>query len=108
MTMKTKRGKQMLGTTVTEIEYNFCSHSGRVYMERDCCVDMTDCVNYFQRIDPDVAAIRTFAGVKEDTSYRRHPDGKWEARHNGRRFGPTDIDPQSPTTEERFARAYEG
>jgi hypothetical protein len=106
--MKTKSGMQMLGTTVTGIEYNFCSHAGRVYMERDCCVDMTDCVNYFRRLDPNVAAIRTFAGVEEDASYRRLPDGRWEARHKGRRFSPTHINQQGPTTEERFARVYEG
>jgi hypothetical protein len=32
---KRKRGKQIMGTYVVEIEYNFANHSARVYMARE-------------------------------------------------------------------------
>jgi hypothetical protein len=35
---------KLLETSVTEIEYNFVNHSGRLYMERGCCCDMTACI----------------------------------------------------------------
>jgi hypothetical protein len=78
------RGKQMLQTSVTGIEYSFVHHAGRLYMERGCCCDMTDCINFFRKIDPEVESIRTFAGIEEDTTYRCH-DEKWRASLKGSR-----------------------
>ena len=34
------RGKPMLGTYVTGVEYNFVYSAARLYMDRDCCCDM--------------------------------------------------------------------
>jgi hypothetical protein len=100
------RGKQMLGTNVEGIEYNFVAHAGRLYMERGCCCDMTDCINFFRRIDPDVSFIRTIAGIVDDTSYRRLADGQWQALdHEGAPWDPCHIDPEEPTVAERFSRA---
>jgi hypothetical protein len=84
---KQQRGRRMLGTRVIGIEYNFCDHSGRIHMDRGCCVDMGDCINFCRRIDQDVTFICTIAGIKEDTSYRRSADGKWEASYDGQRYG---------------------
>jgi hypothetical protein len=38
-----KRGRQMLGCRVNEIEYSFVHHAGRLYMDRGDCCDMADC-----------------------------------------------------------------
>jgi hypothetical protein len=89
------RGKQMLQTSVTGFEYSFVHHTGRLYMPRGCCCDMTDCVNFFRKIDPDVEAIRTFAGIEEDTAYQRH-DGKWRASHKGSRWEACEIPEKEP------------
>jgi hypothetical protein len=88
------RGRQMLGTRVTGVEYNFNSRAGRLYMDRRCCCDMANCINFFRQIDPEVAVIRTFAGIKEDTTYRLLADGQWQARTaDGRIWEPSIIDP---------------
>jgi hypothetical protein len=94
--MMANRGKQMLGTSVTGMEYNFQSRAGRLYMDRGCCCDMTDCINYFRRIDPDVTSIRTFAGIEDDTAYVLRPGNQWEAIHKGEKWGPQVIpDPEA-------------
>jgi hypothetical protein len=90
--MKISEAKQMLETRVTGIEYSFKYRTGRLYMEHGCCCDMQGCINFFRTIDPDVASIRTFAGIKEDTSYRRSKDGvSWEASLEGDKFGPCEV-----------------
>jgi hypothetical protein len=96
--MHHKRGKQILGTSVTGVEYNFIYRAGRLYMDRGCCCDMADCINFFRQIDREVASIRTIAGIEEDTSYRLLADGRWEAHSpNGRKWGPAEIDPAGGT-----------
>jgi len=100
--VKRPRGKQMLGADVTGIEYSFVSHAGRLYMAPGDCCDMTDCINYFRRIDPEVERIRTFSGIEDDTTYRRLSDGRWEALHGGRNFGASEISQDPPTCEERL------
>jgi hypothetical protein len=78
--MKRKpRGKWMLETYVTGIEYNFVEHVGRLYMDRACCCDMEACIDYIRNIDPRVERIRTFARYEEDTFYCRASDGTWKA-----------------------------
>ena len=74
------RGRFMLGTYVTGMEYNFQSHTARLYLDKGCCCDIEDCVDFFQRIDPDVQIIRTFTLLQEDTCYRRDARGQtWGA-----------------------------
>jgi hypothetical protein len=95
------RGRQMLETSVTGFEYNFISRAGRLYMEPDCCCDMTACIEYFQNIDPDVRSIRTFAGIKTDTAY--HLEGKtWVSVHEGQRWPPADHNEKGLWTASTF------
>lgn len=71
-------GRQMLQTTVRSIKYDFIAFSGHLFMDADCCCDMTECIEFFKRIDPNVIYILTTADREHDTSYRLI-DGQWVA-----------------------------
>lgn len=67
---------------VTAIAYDFKSRTGRVDMAVGNCVDMRGCIDVFERIDPKIKTIETFAGDQPDTSYHRSPTTKsaWASR----------------------------
>jgi hypothetical protein len=69
----------MLATYVLRVEYEFADRVGCLFQEDRCCCDMTACIEFFKKIDPQVRYIRTMAGDEEDTSYRRGSDGRWQA-----------------------------
>ena len=99
--------KHWFRTPVTGIEYSFKYHTGRLYMESHCCCDMQGCINFFRNIDPDVELIRTFAGIKEDTSYRRCSDGiRWQAILDGDKFAGCEIPAEDAAA--AFAGAADG
>jgi hypothetical protein len=58
----------MLCTYVTGIEYSYVYRAGRLYTDRGCCCDMQECIDFFRRIDPAVASIRTIAGIEDDAA----------------------------------------
>ena len=62
---------------VTRISYDFDTRIGRVDMAESTCVDMSGCLGFFERIDPNVELIETFAGLKSDTIYKRGANG-WD------------------------------
>jgi DNA helicase TIP49 (TBP-interacting protein) len=68
-------GREMLQTVVMKVIYEFSTHHGYLYMDEGCCCDMTECIEFFQMIDPDVTHIFTFAGNKADTKYRLTEEG---------------------------------
>ncbi|MFS2324631.1 hypothetical protein U2P60_04300 [Brucella sp. H1_1004] len=53
------------------IHYDFSLKSGTLFIESGACTDMHGCIALFERIDPNVSLIRTFAGGDADTIYRR-------------------------------------
>jgi hypothetical protein len=67
-----------LMTTVHRIEYDPARKLGRVLMAPGCCVDMSGTIALFERIDPDIRTIETFAGNETDTSYHR-VNGHWRS-----------------------------
>ena len=72
-----------LETAVDGLEYNFNTRTGRLYMPRGCCTDMTGCIRLFTAIEPNVQVIRTLSGLSWDTSYHRRGD-EWHARLPGK------------------------
>lgn len=70
-----------LGCEVDRLEYDFNKRIGRLFMPKDNCCDMSGCVAMFERIDPHVKRIETFAAGKPDTMYGR-PNG-WVAYASG-------------------------
>lgn len=48
------------------------------------CVDMSGAINVAQAINDQVSVIFTYSGDDQDTTYRRLPDGNWEAMLVGR------------------------
>jgi hypothetical protein len=75
-----------LKTAVTRLTFDFNQHSGKLYMESNCCCDMTGCIELFLRIDPKVDFIETFAGGIEDTKYFLKRDGNWVAQDRRERL----------------------
>jgi hypothetical protein len=71
-------GRQMLDASVLRLSYSFETTSGILYVEEGTCCDMTACIEFFKKIDPQVTRIATMAGKEPDTSYHLR-DGKWEA-----------------------------
>ncbi|MND46009.1 hypothetical protein D3C80_368790 [compost metagenome] len=63
---------------VSFLQYDFATQTGVVFMAEDSCTDMSGCTDLFQRIDPEIQVIRTFAGAAEDTAYLR-VNGNWIA-----------------------------
>lgn len=65
---------------VLRLAYDYDAKAGELHMEEDNCCHAPACVELFERIDPDVKIIRTFAGAVPDTIYARDRSGKWAAR----------------------------
>ena len=61
-----------LGCEVDRLEYDFNKRIGRLFMPKDNCCDMSGCVAMFERIDPHVKRIETFAAGKPD-----YDEAKW-------------------------------
>jgi hypothetical protein len=57
-------------TCVASVLYDWEIRSGTVVVDSDCCVDMTGTIAFFQRIDPQVRRIFTFAGADGETRER--------------------------------------
>ena len=68
-----------LQCNVERIEYDFLRQLGVLRMPEANCCDMKGCIELFERIDPDVLRIETFAGGQPDTFYWRRASGRWEA-----------------------------
>lgn len=74
-----------LQCSVSNLSYDFTTRTGYLNMPDGVCTDMSGCIRLFEKIDPDVRTIRTFAGNEEDTAYHR-TDGVWEADRRHRAF----------------------
>lgn len=66
---------------VQRVTYDFKERRGVLLMGDGSCTDMSGCIRVFERIDPDVQRIDTYAGPVPDTVYRRHSErfGGWRA-----------------------------
>jgi hypothetical protein len=56
--------------SVFGLSYDFATKHGVLNMDENNACDMSGCIAFFQRIDPNVKAIQTVAGGCDDTSYR--------------------------------------
>lgn len=65
-------------TRVSRIEYDFSERTGHVVMDAGCCTDMSGTIEFFQKIDPKVKFIVTWAEHVADTTYRKR-GAKWTA-----------------------------
>ncbi|HEV2136558.1 MAG TPA: hypothetical protein VGR47_20230 [Terracidiphilus sp.] len=74
-----KQRQKQLQCSVRRIEYDFETRTGIVFMPDGNCVDMSGTLELFSAIDPNVCAVRTFAGSKLDTCYKRITDNQWTA-----------------------------
>jgi hypothetical protein len=63
--MREKIGKQMLQTSVRKIEYDFMACTGKLFQDFGYC-DMSECIAYFEKIDPAVIRIQTYCGGEKD------------------------------------------
>lgn len=59
-----------LSCRVLHLSYDFRTRTGRLDFPADNCCDMAGAIAIFTAIDPEVAAIETYAGGKPDTSFR--------------------------------------
>ncbi|MCW5706768.1 hypothetical protein [Shinella sp.] len=57
---------------VHSLTYDFPTRTGRLNMAQGNATDMAGAIALFERIDPNVELISTFAGDVPDTIYRRH------------------------------------
>lgn len=56
--------------------YDYIKRNGLMILQADGCTDMTGCIEYFQRIDPDVEHIVTWSDGAGKTVYRKLA-GEW-------------------------------
>ena len=61
------------------LEYDTKAKIGALWLADGSCTDMGGAIAVFERIDPGVQAIMTFAGRRRDTAYHRTSDGSWRA-----------------------------
>ena len=93
MTSKTAKRNAVdckLLTTVRWLRYDVQSQCGMVQMDKYCCTDMSGAIDLFQRIDPAVRRIETWADQEPDTLYVKQ-DETWQAydRRRVRRYERT-------------------
>lgn len=69
---------QELQCYAVSVSYDFGKRTGTLVMEGGSCCDMAGCIALFERLDPGVRSISTYAGQARDTSYHR-VDGRWTA-----------------------------
>jgi hypothetical protein len=60
------------------LSYNYATRIGQLHVDPSSCADMADTIALFERIDPGVTLIRTFARERPDTLYQRD-QGEWIA-----------------------------
>ncbi len=63
---------------VESVHYSVSDRCGTLRMSDLSACDMEECIALFERIDPDVKRIETWAGDQPDTLYCKRADG-WEA-----------------------------
>ncbi|MFZ0916675.1 MAG: hypothetical protein WAN04_07255, partial [Candidatus Udaeobacter sp.] len=54
---------------VVRITYDFEQCAGKLYQDMLCYCDMTECIEFFKRVDPEVRKIQTYVAGEEDTAY---------------------------------------
>jgi hypothetical protein len=54
--------ERLMCGTPRRIEYDPAKRQGTIYMQPDCCTDMTGAIHFFIAIDPKVQSIITIAG----------------------------------------------
>ena len=60
------------------LEYDFKTHTGKLYLSAGGCCDMNGCISTFQVIDLEVGRIDTYSGDELDIIYMKRRTG-WEA-----------------------------
>lgn len=73
---------------VRRLEYDPVHHHGILHLAALNCTDMTGCIDFFTRVDPEVSRIDTYNEEGPDTSYVKYAGGHWRATEGrgGRRF----------------------
>ncbi len=66
------------------LAHDFRTHFGKLTVAEGHCCDMEGCIALFERIDPEVKLIETYAGDVPDTLYVRLSTGKWTAYRPGK------------------------
>ena len=64
-------------TSVISVTYEWGCGIGVLYQSAGCCTDMSGCIAFFERIDPNVQTIVTVAGLLFDAVYVKR-DGEWQ------------------------------
>jgi hypothetical protein len=91
-----------------KLTFNFSKQTGCLYMPPDMCCDMTACIRLFRAVSSDVQLIKTFVNSVTDTTYRRCPNGLWEAQYRGKRSEKIAVPPgPTPTAAEVIVGALE-
>jgi hypothetical protein len=62
------------------LDYDFCTHTGKLHLADGDNCNMTGCIELFQSIDPQVRNILIYSREEEDTSYRK-TNTSWESYH---------------------------
>ena len=71
----TRRYIDELKCSAEALHYNFVTRCGVIHLPEWHCTDMDGCIALFERIDPEVQLIRTFAGSRVGTVYTRRGEG---------------------------------
>ena len=72
-----ERFLEKLQCLVEGLTYDFVARRGHLDMPRGSCCDCDGCLDLFQRIDPEVERIDTYAGGRKDAAYIREAPNRW-------------------------------
>lgn len=64
---------------LNRLNYDFQNLKGVAIFDEQTCPDMTECIEYFQMIDPGVNEILTYMADVPDIIYKKLPDIGWKA-----------------------------
>lgn len=83
MSLSVVRGRHMLQTCVKRVEYDFEKRVGKLFQDTLSYCDMTECIEFFKRIDDRIIRIETFVADEDDNDvvdviYKKAADW-WEA-----------------------------
>lgn len=70
-----------LQCSIVRLEYDFTSHTARLFLPDLSCTDMSGAIAFCQRLDEAVRRIETFEGERPDIQYQLL-NGKWHARES--------------------------
>lgn len=71
-----------LQCSIVRLEYDFASHTARLFLPDMNCTDMSGAIAFCQQIDEAVQLIETFEDGRLDIRYQLR-GGKWRALESG-------------------------